>query len=160
MGTDLTQGMRDDIYLLEHWKFNADQRLKTFNFFVAFSIFANGGLFTAFDRCVHPVLLFLLGGFVAILSLTFMVVDSRCRRLLRLTKAGLAVQEAGRPPHARLFTNDRHTSGRLVRFTVAFNALFALQCLFGLMVVAYAGSTMAAGAWGLGAWMFLQPHCR
>lgn len=36
-----------DTYLWEHWKFNAEQRLKAFNFYVALSIFANGMVFAA-----------------------------------------------------------------------------------------------------------------
>lgn len=152
--------MTDDLYLLEHWKFNADQRLRAFNFFVAFSIFANGGVFTAFDRCAHTLLLFLLGGFVAILSLTFMVVDSRCRRLLHLTKEGLKAQEVHRQPHARLFLHDHEGRGRLIRFTVAFNALFCLQCFFGVMVMAYAGGVMGGAPWAHSLFTVLQAHCR
>lgn len=151
--------MPDDDYLLEHWKFNAEQRLKTFNFFVAFSIFANGGVFTAFDRCAHDLVLLLLGGFVVILSLTFMLVDSRCRRLLHVAKGGLKVQEADRQAHARLFINDDQRSGRLVRFTVAFNTLFGLQAVFGIMVMAYALFAMAPASWGLDASSALQPRC-
>ncbi len=152
--------MPDDQYLLEHWKFNADQRLKTFNFFVAFSIFANGGVFTAFDRCSHALVLLLLGGFVVILSLTFMVVDSRCRRLLHLAKSGLKVQELNRTPQAQLFINDDERSGRLVRFTLAFNALFGLQAVFGFMVMAYAILGMTSASWGLDPVPVLQPHCQ
>lgn len=151
--------MPDDEYLLEHWKFNAEQRLKTFNFFVAFSIFANGGVFTAFDRCSHALVLLLLGGFVSILSLTFMVVDSRCRRLLHLAKDGLKAQEMNRQPHAQLFINDDHRSGRLVRFTLAFNALFALQATFGLAMIAYAILAMTPTSWGIDASSMLQPRC-
>jgi hypothetical protein len=47
--------MREIDYLWEHWKFNADQRIKAFNFFVVFSVFANGGVFAAVEKCVHPV---------------------------------------------------------------------------------------------------------
>lgn len=151
--------MPDNEYLLEHWKFNAEQRLKTFNFFVAFSIFANGGVFTAFDRCAHDLVLLLLGGFVTILSLTFVLVDSRCRRLLHLAKEGLKVHEVDRPPHARLFLNDDRLSGGLVRFTVAFNGLFALQAIFGVMVMAYAIVAMAPPSWGPDVASVLRPRC-
>ena len=150
----------DETYLWEHWKFNADQRLKTFNFFVAFSIFANGGVFAAFDRCAHPVVLVLLGGFVVILALTFGMVDSRCRHLMHLTKAGLAVHEAQRGPESRLFVLDQALRGRVVRFTVAFNALFGLQCFFGLMVVAYGLATCFPDVAGLPVARPLQLHCR
>ena len=42
-------------YLWEHWKFNADQRLKAFNLYVVFSIFANGMVFTALDKRAQPL---------------------------------------------------------------------------------------------------------
>ncbi|HIV69514.1 MAG TPA: hypothetical protein H9903_01140 [Candidatus Aquabacterium excrementipullorum] len=135
-------------YLFEHWKFNVDQRLKTFNFFVAFSIFANGGVFTAFERCTHPVVLLLLGGFVVILALVFGMMDARCRALLRLIKRGLMDYEQNLPVHCRPFETDRARRNPLVRFTVAFNALFALQCLFGLITVAYALAAWATGGHG------------
>ena len=32
-------------YLWAHFVFNAEQRLKAFNFFAIFSVFANGGVF-------------------------------------------------------------------------------------------------------------------
>lgn len=137
-------------YLFEHWKFNVDQRLKTFNFFVVFSIFANGGVFTAFERCTHPVVLFLLGGFVVILALVFGMMDARCRALLSMIKRGLGDYESGLPPHFRPFEADRATRSPLLRFTVAFNALFTLQCLFGLITVAYA----------VAAWTGWPPICR
>ena len=127
----------EENYLWEHWKFNADQRLKAFNFFVVFSIFANGGVFTAFDKATHPIVLILLGGFVVFLSVIFAMVDSRCRRLLRITKAGLKMYETQLRPESRLFHRDDAQASRLVRFTVAFNTLFALQCFFGLSVVVY-----------------------
>lgn len=56
-------------YLWDHFKFNAEQRLKGFNFFVLLSIFADGGVFTAIDRQFNPVLLALLGSFIIILVL-------------------------------------------------------------------------------------------
>jgi hypothetical protein len=129
--------VNEETYLWEHWKFNADQRLKAFNFFVAFSIFANGGVFTAFDKGTHPAVLVLLGGLVIFLSATFALVDGRCRRLLRLTKVGLKHYELQLRPESRLFHRDDSLSSPWVRFTIAFNALFALQFFFGLMVVVY-----------------------
>lgn len=137
----------EEQYLWEHWKFNADQRLKAFNFFVAFSIFANGGVFTAFDRSTHPIVLVLLGGFVVFLSMIFAMVDSRCRRLLRVTKAGLRAYELQLRPESRLFHNDDLGASRVIRFTVAFNTLFTLQCFFGLLVVGYGAYALLHGAW-------------
>ena len=51
-------------YLWQHFVFNAEQRLKAFNFFVVFSVFANGGVFAAADRSSHGVVFLLIGGFI------------------------------------------------------------------------------------------------
>lgn len=45
--TDLLAAHARIQYPWDHWKFNADQRIKAFNFFVVFSVFADGGVFTA-----------------------------------------------------------------------------------------------------------------
>ncbi|MBT9609526.1 hypothetical protein [Aquabacterium sp.] len=124
-------------YLWEHWKFNAEQRLKAFNFYVALSIFANGMVFAALEKATHPAVLVLLGGFVSLLALVFTVVDARSRHLLHLTKQGLKQLEAGLPEHARLFLLDDQRRWRWVRYTAAFNLLFVMQLLFGLGVTAY-----------------------
>jgi hypothetical protein len=42
----------------EHFKFNAEQRLRSFNFFVLLSIFADGGVFTALEKGFNPKLVF------------------------------------------------------------------------------------------------------
>ena len=99
-------GLSPDTYLWEHWKFNAEQRLKAFNFYVALSIFANGMIFAALEKANHPAVLVLLGGFVCLLALVFAVVDARSRHLLHLTKVGLKALEADLPEHARLFLLD------------------------------------------------------
>lgn len=127
-------------YLWEHWKFNAEQRLKAFNFYVALSIFANGMVFAALEKATHPAILVLLGGFVSLLALVFAVVDARSRHLLHLTKQGLKSVEASLPEHARLFLLDDARRWRWVRYTAAFNLLFAVQLLFGLGVTGYGAS--------------------
>ena len=132
-----------DAYLWEHWKFNAEQRLKAFNFYVALSIFANGMVFAALEKATHPAVLVLLGGFVSLLALVFAVVDARSRHLLHLTKLGLKELEAGLPAHARLLLLDDERRWRAVRYTVAFNLLFVAQLIFGLMVAGYGVSRWA-----------------
>lgn len=131
-----------EAYLWEHWKFNADQRLKAFNFFVAFAIFANGMAFTALEKHAHPLVLVFLGGLAALLALVFAIVDWRSRHLLRLAKQGLKDFEKDLPPACRPFLLDDLNKQRWVRYTVAFNLLFALQLLFGLLVAGF-GGTMA-----------------
>ena len=132
-----------DTYLWEHWKFNAEQRLKAFNFYVALSIFANGLIFAAFEKATHAAVLLLLGGFVCLLAIVFAIVDARSRHLLHLTKLGLKELEAGLPAHARLFLLDDERRWRAVRYTVAFNLLFVAQFVFGLVVVIHVLSRWA-----------------
>ena len=124
-------------YLWEHWKFNAEQRLKAFNFFVAFSIFANGGVFTAHEKQADPFVFILLGGFVMALALVFAVVDTRCRHLLRLSKQGLMSFEQTLDARARPFVADSAERHPWLRFTVAFNLLFLMQFIFGALCVGY-----------------------
>ena len=105
-------------YLWEHWRFNSEQRLKAFNFFVAFAIFVDGMAFTALDKHAHPLILLFMGGLASLLACVFAIADWRsrdCRPLM-------------------LDEISRHS---WVRFTVAFNMLFALQCLFGMLVTGF-----------------------
>jgi len=137
-----------ETYLWEHWKFNADQRLKAFNFFVVFAIFANGMVFTALEKHAHPLVLIFLGGLASILALVFAIVDRRSRQLLHLVKQGLKEFEKDLPLACRPFLLDDLHTRRWVRYTAAFNLLFGLQVLFGLMVAVFGATLAWRGATG------------
>lgn len=129
-------------YLWRHFQFNADQRLKAFNFFVIFSVFANGGVFAAFERQAQPAILVLLGGFVCVLAIVFALIDARSQSLVRLAVPGLKEYEERFPEHSRLFVLDARRHSTFVRYTIAFRILFVLQLLFGLGVAIYAVTVM------------------
>lgn len=121
----------------EHFKLNAEQRLKSFNFFLLLSIFANGGLFTAMqNRAVSPIPEF-LGLFVALLAVVFWLADSRSRQLIRLTIPALKEIESAFPEPYRLFAIDESRQGKFVRYTFAFRILMAAQFLFGIGIAVY-----------------------
>jgi len=124
-------------YLWEHFKFNADQRLKAFNFFVVFSVFADGGAFAAIDKKTHAAALVLIGAFICLLSVTFYLIDRRSQNLLRLSVPGLKALEQRFPPHSRLFTRAEAPAPKVVRYTVAFNILFGAEFIFGLGIFFY-----------------------
>lgn len=124
-------------YLYDHYRFNAEQRLRAFNFFVVLSMFADGGVFTAVEKSFHPLILVLLGGFVVIVSAVFWMMDLRSRQLLNLAVPGLRAMEQDLPQAARIFCNDLHTQSRVVRYTVAIRALILAQCVCGCAVVLY-----------------------
>ena len=132
---DLVKAERD--YLWEHFKFNADQRLRAFNFFVVFSVFADGGVFAAAQNKAPAPVFLLIGAFVCLLSLTFFLIDRRSQDLLRLGVPGLKEYEKQFPEHSRLFAREEARGARLVRYTVAFGILFVSQLVFGLGIVIY-----------------------
>ena len=124
-------------YLWHHFAFNAEQRLKAFNFFVVFSVFANGGVFAAVEKSSHGIVFILVGGFVAVLSIVFAVIDVRSQGLLKLAVPGLLEYEKRFAEHSRLFARDAQRQAGLIRYTVAFRVLFAMQFAFGAGVVVY-----------------------
>ncbi|WP_346838595.1 hypothetical protein [Microbulbifer sp. SAOS-129_SWC] len=132
-------------YLCEHYRFNAEQRLKGFNFFVVLTMFAEGGIFTAVEQDFNPLILALLGGFVVILSAVFWLVDARSRQLLSLAVPGLKRLEGGLPEHCRVFVRDSAQRGFFARYTFAFRTLLIAQFIFGTGVACY----------GLYSWFFI-----
>lgn len=124
-------------YLWQHFVFNAEQRLKAFNFFVVFSVFANGGFFAALDKKLHPAVFALIGGFIIVLSCVFWIIDARSRALIELAIPGLKEFEKQFPEHSRLFAQDEAHRRRFLSYTEAFRAIFVVQFFFGLGVVAY-----------------------
>lgn len=124
-------------YLWEHFKFNAEQRLKAFNFFITLTMFADGGAFAAFEKNVHPIVLLLIGGLICILALAFMVIDMRSQALLRLTIPGLMRCEEKFAEPSRLFALDEANLHKYLRYTFIFRTLFSLQGLFGLAIISY-----------------------
>lgn len=130
--------MDENQFIWEHFKFNADQRLKGFNFFVLLSIFANGGVFTALEKGLAPILLVILGLFIVMLSVVFCLVDIRSQRLLALTVPALIELETSFSPSSRLFSIDAAQRGKYVRYTTAIRILHACQFVFGAGVALYA----------------------
>lgn len=124
-------------YLWKHFAFNAEQRLKAFNFFVVFSVFANGGVFAAVEKSAHGAVFALIGGFVVVLSIVFAVIDIRSQSLLKLAVPGLKEYEKQFPEHSRLFALDAERHAGILRYTVAFRVLFVMQFFFGMGSMIY-----------------------
>lgn len=124
-------------YLWQHFVFNAEQRLKAFNFFVVFSVFANGGVFAAAEKSAHSAIFILMGAFVVALAIVFWVIDARSQNLLQLAVPGLKEYEKQFPDYSQLFARDASNRSKLIRYTIAFRTLFCLQLLFGIGVIAY-----------------------
>jgi len=124
-------------FVWDHFKLNAEQRLKSFNFFVLLSMFADGGVFTALEKGLTPSLLALLGGAITVFGIVFWLVDSRSRELLLLTIPALREIEDQFPESHRLFAIDAKNQGRFVRYTFAFRTLILAQVAFGVGIGLY-----------------------
>jgi hypothetical protein len=125
-------------YLWEHFKFNADQRLKAFHFYVLLSVFADGGVYAIVEKGREHAWHLPLGLFLMLLALVFYALDRRSRELLQLSENGLRLYESHLPPVARLFEMDSGKSTKLIRYTNAFLVLYVAQFLFGMAVVGVA----------------------
>lgn len=118
-------------YLWEHFKFNADQRIKAFNFFVIFAVFSNGGAFAAFEKKYPPLLTTAIGRFIIILALIFFAIDRRSRDLTNLAIPGLKMYEQQlAEPTLHLFQIDNVKQSRILRYSIAFNVLYATEIIF------------------------------
>lgn len=133
--------MNESQFIWEHFKFNADQRLKSFNFFVLLSIFADGGVFTALQKSMAPQVLTLMGVFICLLAIVFWLADSRSQNLLKLTIPALIEIETAFSEKAQLFRIDALKQGKFVRYTFAIRTLLVCQFLLGLGVIIYGSKT-------------------
>lgn len=129
--------MTEEQFVWDHFKFNAEQRLKSFNFFVLLSIFADGGVLTALEKSFDPKLQILLGAFIVILAVVFWLVDTRSQNLLKLTIPALKEIEQKFPQHSQLFKLDSEQQSNFVRYTFAFRTLQICQMLLGGGVLIY-----------------------
>jgi len=128
-------------YLWEHFKFNADQRIKAFNFFVVFCVFSNGGAFTAFEKNYSSIFKIGIGFFIIVLAFIFFAIDRRSRHLTNLAIPGLILYEKQlEHPELRLFEIDKNHHSGVFRYSFAFNALYACEMIFGIVIITL-GST-------------------
>lgn len=118
-------------FVWDHFKFNAEQRLKSFNFFLLLAIFANGGVFAAIQNKASSHVLVGLGLFLVLLAVVFWIADARSRQLIQLTIPALKEIELQFPEPYRLFHIDAAKQGRIMRYTFAFRLLLLCQLLFG-----------------------------
>ncbi len=124
-------------FVWAHFKLNAEQRLRGFNFFVVLAIFADGGVLAALERGFSPGVLMLLGAFTVLLAMVFWLVDARSRQLLQITITALKEIEAEYPASYRLFAIDALGQSRVISYTFAIRALLIAQMGFGLGVLGY-----------------------
>jgi hypothetical protein len=133
-------------YAWGYFSYHADQRMKTFNFFlVAAGLFA-GGITTLLRDGGDPRWVCPLGIVLSLLSLIFWKLDQRNRQLVRNAEAAIKHLDSlhelpyqdGAPHVLHIFERDDHFSERAKMFPVSegrFSYSKCLVLLFGLFTV-------------------------
>ncbi len=95
MEKDEIKDLRD--YAWKYFSLHADQRIKTFNFYVILATFAVGGMLTAVKDSAPPWAIAIVGAILAALSFVFWKLDVRNKELVNHGEAALKrlEQESG-----------------------------------------------------------------
>lgn len=128
-------------YAMKHFSFIADQRVKTFNFYIIILAASTGATITASQRINQPAAFVATGVFHVFFAFIFWMIDKRSRRLLLIAKDGLRTIEESEswPSDCRLAVRDHQElagfKNWFFSFTMAFRITFLGQFLFGLLVI-------------------------
>jgi hypothetical protein len=124
-------------YAWKHFTLIADQRLKTFNFYIIIVAAFTAATVAGFDKANHFWLMVACGLLHVVCSAVFFLIDERSRRLVNTPKQALIAIEADNG--WELFQRDVLLQSacwnKITSYTGAFRLAFVAQCLFGLMVV-------------------------
>jgi VIT1/CCC1 family predicted Fe2+/Mn2+ transporter len=151
-------------YAWQYFALHADQRLKTFNFYLTLYAFAFGGLIVMVKDAKSASLGALAGLVLALLSYVFWKFDGRNKELVEVSQDALRQIEAddsrvndnnGTPHATRLFTTERIRTNALkssrplrwsnpvswfaahYTYTRCFNVLFLVFGVAGLLLAIY-----------------------
>jgi hypothetical protein len=127
-------------YILEDWKLKADQRLRTFNFFlIVYGVMA-AGLLTFIKDSPYPWIAAPGGLWLAVVSLIFWCIDRRSRMMLRNSEEIFRKMEEKLPPEFRVFTRDKLEcdSVKSVRRVPGWLSPLTLHEAFRILFIAFA----------------------
>lgn len=134
---------RKDIfdYAWKHFDVIADQRLRTFNFYVILLAASIGASLAAVRGNPNSFVFLVIGFFCIAIGIIFFLIEVRTRRLLEIPKNVLTILEndADWPEDLRLFNkdnfNNRSWKKRLISYTIAFRSAFVLHICYGVLFV-------------------------
>jgi len=126
-------------YTLRLFLYHADQRIKSFNFYILLLIATIGGTITIFEKLSDTPALFYAGILNLIIAITFWVVDIRSKHLVNISrKALLDFEESDRwgnyPTPMKNEGEKQIGLSRLISFTYAFRFTFLLHALIGCIL--------------------------
>lgn len=140
VNTDPLTKLRD--YTWGYFSLHADQRLKTFNFFVVLCVALTAGILAIVREAKDPAVASPLAFLMTFLSFVFWKLDQRCRQLIQHAETALKfiedkayLPESDIAPHPlKLVTGEEEITNGLKRFPAGtlniFSAHFSYQTCF------------------------------
>lgn len=125
----------------KHFAVIAEQRLKTFNFYVVLLAASVGAALTALEREANPYVIFVCGLFCIGSGISFLIIEIRSRRLLDIPKQVLTKLEVGDHwlDDYRLFSVDNLRQAgmwkKLISYSFAFRATMTVHIIFGIALL-------------------------
>src|SRR4051794_24291643 len=122
MDPESMKDMRD--YAWNYFSLHADQRIKTFNFYLVLVTFAVGGIITVLKDLGNPWAVFMIGALLAFVSFIFWKLDGRNKELVRHGEEALKFVEDksdhandGPIPHVlKIFNRERYETDNYKRY--------------------------------------------
>lgn len=126
----------------KHFVFIADQRLRSFNFYIILLAASIGGTIAVFEKIGRFTPVLMCGLWHIVVGAVFVAMDIRSRRLLEVPKEALRwfeSHESWTGPKLILRDDERMRGfARFISFTSAFRSTFVGQALIGGWIVCYA----------------------
>lgn len=131
-------------YAWRHFTVIADQRLKTFNFYIIMVAAGVAATLAAFEKKEAAWIMFSVGVLNMVCAVVFFLIDERSRRLVEIPKMVLIEFEEAKD--WKLFRTDAALQKtlwhKITSYTSAFRLAFFSQFVFGLVVVVAAIMSM------------------
>lgn len=148
-------------YAWKYWAYHAEQRLKTFNFFILFTSVLIAGSISLLKEPSSPLLAISAGILLIFFSFSFWQLDSRNRNLIKHSEYVLVEIEKNIPTdlipeELRLISgenaktkNNKHKYSKMplyhlkrwseapLSFTETFSSIFAITAFFGFCIIFY-----------------------
>ena len=134
-------------YAWKHFTVIAEQRLKTFNFYIIIVAASIAATVAAVEKTKAFWLIFSCGVLHIVCAAVFFLIDERSRRLINIPKQRLIIFEEQN--EWELFRKDTTLQkgwwNKVASYTAAFRAAFLSQAIFGGWMVIMAFTSMYSG---------------
>jgi hypothetical protein len=122
-------------YYWKHFALIADQRVKTFNFYIIVLLASFGATVGAFKQELPRYLYCLIGTGHIVVVVVFWMIEHRGRVILKIARDALCeIEVAALGSGFKPMTTERQDGWKLVTYGHAFILIFAVHLIFGILV--------------------------